>query len=222
MTISRRQLLMGGTAFAATVAAGSAFADTPNSTKIEGFYVAVSKAAFETTYGDKLSPANISNFDDVKTALSGTADTYRENLLKASEAYFSELSADDANTLMGKLTKQPFRKGNSERNFMSAVANDAKDYTHKRIRAKEGRTNPFFWAMHTLATEDKISKEEAVSVIGFIEGITNSNEIPEGQDVSPLQAFHSDMMQRVKPVVEKLTANPVVGPAAPKLDNPFN
>ncbi len=207
---SRRDVLRAGAglgAFALTVSASPAFAVSGfKPYHLATFYLAVTKAAFEETYGDTLSPKNIANAEDLQAALKGTRAQYQANYLDAAEAYFGTLKSSE----LGKLKRNLKSRYNVDGGgLLGVMQKDRRDYLRGR-KINKKKTNPLFHAFSTLAVKGKITPEDAR------DWVKNASTLTHGKDV--LQEFHGALIERLE-TVEKAKksapSSPLVG-SAPK------
>ncbi|HPD82641.1 MAG: hypothetical protein R3D88_07585 [Alphaproteobacteria bacterium] len=203
--------LLGGAAVLSAFA-GSASAQTTDKSRISTFYAVITAQAYAETYGDKLTPAKISSAADLNAALSGTAEIYRENLVVAASDYFKGLDSDDAQALYKNITEAPFRKGDADRNLMSAFITDQEGYA----KGRPTEINPLFAALHTLGQEKKITPDQSKDYIRAARDITHDYEPSKGVDAAiNMKAFQTALVERIKPVVEVTPTAPATGAHAP-------
>jgi hypothetical protein len=192
-----------------------------DSDRIEPFYLSITEQAFNETYGDRLSPENIGDLQQLGEVVIGDEQLYRANLLSAATEYFEALSPEAASSLLDKLNNAPDRPGGTERNLLSAIRNDVIRYERGRNISPE-TTNPLFYAIKTLQEEGVVTESDAMSAIYYVRNLTHGMDVPEGEAENNFTKFHNELMGRVQPIVEN-KQNPVPSPGEePALKNPFN
>ncbi|HPD82642.1 MAG: hypothetical protein R3D88_07580 [Alphaproteobacteria bacterium] len=166
--------------------------------RVSVFYEVITRQAYINTFEDKLLPKNFTNTHDLEITLVENEELYKENLILAAMSYFKGLSHDDARQLYYNLTRAPFRKGNSERNLMSAFINDQESYD----RGRPYKKNPLFIALYNLGQNGKISENSAKGYILAVRYMT-SDYVPEESITVAFntQALHKAMIEKIMPIV---------------------
>lgn len=235
----REALFCGVAAFSVTATANTAAAggDEP----MRDMYLAVTRAAFEATYGDNLSPANIERLsfagvdkstlsaEDITRAyetsiaavLAGTAAEYQANYVAAAKEYFKTLSKPDLEALTARIEGYANDASWAPDTWKKVVAEDAARYSGnwKTGTLEAGNTNALFYAFQTLVEDREFNEDRGMlTQDGANSWVQLAKNLTHGGD--NLALINAQVVKAAEEVLSAAPAVPAVAPA-PVIEKTF-
>lgn len=210
MSISRRGLLAGlGAALA--LAATPAFAGKRR-VGFGDFRDAVTKEAFEKTFGDSISPDKIKSYDNLKAALAGKGEVYQQNYINAAADFISAQDAPTARKLFNELSSNP----GINSGYKAIISLDLSTYS-TRGRKPSTNSDPLMYAMFKLKESGAVTADQMREMVTAAAKLTFGNGGRIGADAE----FKQNLLSTLEPVVKRLEAAVTAVPDTAPEPSPF-